>query len=148
MVLPLSSIDLPTLKLVTLLQDDLGIDQFVPHRLLNENLSCGVQNVFNISASPSAILGSLVSDSPFIGFAGLMDVPCLLSINSSKTFVFLISTSLWISEGLRCLTDLLGTTFPLPFNTHWHISLPSPLAGPSTLPRTSCWLGKAAVCSR
>jgi hypothetical protein len=35
----------------------------------------------------------------------------------------------------------------LPFNTHWHISLPSPLAGPSTLPRTSCWLGKVAVCS-
>jgi hypothetical protein len=50
---------------------------------------------------------------PFVGFGGLMDVPCLLSINSSKTVLLLISTSLWISEGLRGMTDLVGTTFPL-----------------------------------
>jgi hypothetical protein len=72
----------------------------------------------SVSTSLSVSSGSSVSDRPFIGFGGLMDVPCVLSINSSKTFLFMISTSLRISEGLRGLTDLLGTTFPLPFNTH------------------------------
>jgi hypothetical protein len=111
------SFDLPTLKLVTFLQDDLGIDQFILHRLLIENLSCGVQNVFNIwefscrySISVTvSMVGFLGVGLALISFGGLMDVQCLLSINLSKTFLFLISTSLWISEGLRGLIDLLGT---------------------------------------
>jgi hypothetical protein len=68
--------------------------------LLIEDHSCGVQNVFNIwefsrrfSVSVIVtIVGFLGVESPFIGFGGFMDVPCLLSINSSKTVLFSIST--------------------------------------------------------
>jgi hypothetical protein len=79
----------------------------------------------------------MISDSGG-GFAGgLAAVPHLVTIKSSNTLRFVFSISLWISaEVLRSRTVRRGITFPLACNTYCAISLPSPLAGPSTRPRT------------
>ena len=80
-------------------------------------------------------------------FGGFIGEPHLLSMSSSNTSLFLISTGLQISSTFSGLNDLLGTTLIYALSIHWTISFPAPLAGPSTLPRTSLLLGKAIVCS-
>ena len=83
----------------------------------------------------------------FDTFGGVMDVPHLPSIKASNVSLFFCSTLLCISSTCRGRRLRRGTAFPLALSTHWHISLPSPVAGPRTRPRPSLLKGNSSLFS-
>ena len=77
-----------------------------------------------------------------------MEVPCLLSIDSSNISRLRVSIGKWASLTVSGLGERRGTTLPLALSTNCSISLTYPFAGPIICPSSSRLKGKGSVRSQ